>query len=171
MSISTRVRQRFSNVGSDAGFGLVELLIAMTVLVVGITAVFALFFSSALTTHRASRLTTALTLAESKMETMRAVEFTQIGLDPTALAGADATYTADSAYSSGSNVGVAGSSFAPTATATGADGRSYRIDTYIVWQPVTGGRNVKRVTIVVRGSNGDTRELARIQSFLDEASA
>ena len=42
----------------------------------------------------------------------------------------------------------------PVRTVTGADGRSYRIDTYVIWQTVSNGtamgRNVKLVTIVVR---------------------
>ena len=44
----------------------------------------------------------------------------------------------------------------PVQTLTGADGKSYRVDTYVTWQTVAAGRAVKLVTIVVRdGANAD----------------
>jgi len=61
----------------------------------------------------------------------------------------------------------------PTETVTGADDRSYRVDTYITWQLVQNsaglaGRNAKRVTIVVR--NPTTNQVyARATSTFDEA--
>ncbi len=61
----------------------------------------------------------------------------------------------------------------PTETVTGADDRSYRVDTYVTWQLVqnsagTTGRNAKRVTIVVR--NPTTGSVyARATSTFDEA--
>jgi type II secretory pathway pseudopilin PulG len=61
----------------------------------------------------------------------------------------------------------------PTRTATGADGKSYRIDTYMTWQTVvnqnnTTGRNVKLVTLVVRDSTTGTI-YARVSSSFDES--
>ncbi len=61
----------------------------------------------------------------------------------------------------------------PTETVTGADDRSYRVDTYVTWQLTqnsagTTGRNAKRVTIVVR--NATTMQVfARATSTFDEA--
>jgi hypothetical protein len=46
---------------------------------------------------------------------------------------------------------------------TGPDGRSYRVDTYIVWVTPAGGTAVKQVTVVVRRA-GQTAALARVQS-------
>ncbi len=51
----------------------------------------------------------------------------------------------------------------PTQTVTGPDGRSYRVDTYIVWTTPSGGTAVKQVTVVVRKS-GTTATLARVVS-------
>lgn len=147
-----------------------ELLIAMTMLVIGIFAVSSLFASSMLTSRHASETMTGLTLAESKLETFRAVRFGQIGIDPSAFAAADSVYTADSAYSSTNNVDVVGSAFAPSETVTGADGRTYRVDTYVVWQVVTATRSVKQVTAVVRLGSGTGRPLARVASRIDAAS-
>ena len=44
-----------------------------------------------------------------------------------------------------------------TKTVTGADGRSYKVDTYVTWRQITNsgttaGRLVKLVSIVVRGN-------------------
>jgi uncharacterized protein (TIGR02598 family) len=61
----------------------------------------------------------------------------------------------------------------PTKTVTGADGRSYRVDTYVTWQVTTSqsgtpGRNAKLVTLVVRdATNG--RRYARVASSFDES--
>ena len=62
----------------------------------------------------------------------------------------------------------------PTQTAIGADGRSYRIDTYVTWNtPVsaagTTGRNTKLVTLVVRDATTQWRGYARVSSAVDQA--
>jgi hypothetical protein len=63
-----------------------------------------------------------------------------------------------------------------TKTVTGADNRSYRVDTYITWHatasqtsPPTAGRLVKRVTVVVRDTATPATEYARAVSSFDEA--
>ena len=62
----------------------------------------------------------------------------------------------------------------PTRTATGADGKSYRIDTYMTWDvPAntsgTTGRNTKLVTIVVRSPSVPSKVYARVSSSFDES--
>ena len=62
----------------------------------------------------------------------------------------------------------------PVKTATGADGRSYRVDTYVSWQLITNsggvaGRNAKLVTVIVRSSTSPTTVYARVSSSFDEA--
>jgi Tfp pilus assembly protein PilV len=162
---------RIGSVRQEEGIGLVELVIAMTMLVIGIFAVASLFASAMVVSRRASETMTALTLAESKLETFRSMRYGQIGIDPSAFAAADSTYIADSAYSSAHNVDVSGSSFAPTEIVTGADHRSYRVDTYIVWQAVTATRSLKQVTVVVQSGSGAARPLARVASRIDASSA
>ena len=52
---------------------------------------------------------------------------------------------------------------------TGADGKSYRLDTYIVTATPTGGRAVKKVTVVVRDYNNLTLQYARQLSTFDQS--
>ena len=187
------VRKLSTHARREAGFGMVELLCAMGILSVGILAVFALFESGMIQIKRASTVTTAAALADSEMEKFRAVKYTAIGLvdanSNLVVDGADTTYQGDSAYravsspANGPNsaVTIATTAYQPTRTVTGADGKSYRLDTFITWQSVTGadpdgggpllpasGRNVKLVTLVVRDP-ASLRVWARVASSFDES--
>ena len=162
----------------EEGFGLVELLIAMSVLVVGILAVFLLFQAGIVQIRRASTVSTAAALAEAEIEFYRAIRFDSIGLaqaDIDAIPGGD-PYNTDSAYNAGALVILAKCGSPPCtskdpiqASVTGADGKQYRIDTFMSWQTVTGGRDVKVLTIVVRDMNDLTKEWARVVSSFDES--
>src|SRR5947207_3444492 len=79
---ATRVR-------GEAGFGLIELLIAMTVMVIGISAIVAGFSSSILALGRASHVATAGTLADKQMEAYRALGYSKIKLNTGLAATAD----------------------------------------------------------------------------------
>ena len=57
----------------DGGFGLVELLIAMTMLNIGLLAVVASFSSGIVSINRAGKITTAAVLADGQMELYRAL--------------------------------------------------------------------------------------------------
>jgi type II secretory pathway pseudopilin PulG len=129
---------------SEEGFGLIELLIAMTVMVVAIMAIVAAFDSGMVTLNRASRTSTAGTLADMKMEEFRKVAYNSIA----------------PICASGASTGCSG-----TDTKTGPDGRTYQ-RAWGIWLdcPVgtlggtpptcTGAevsRPVKRVTIIVSG--------------------
>ena len=67
----------------ERGMGLVELLIAMTILAVAVGAMMSLYVSTARSMQRAGQRGTALTLAEKQMEIYRTVPFAQIRLDST----------------------------------------------------------------------------------------
>jgi len=155
----------------ESGFGLIELLMAMTILSVGLLAVVAAFSSGIISLNRASRITTAAVLADGQMELYRALTYTSIRLEPTSIP-SSAPYTTDSAYS-GSQVTAtcAGPPDECNASrvAPGADRRSYRIDTYIVSTTPTGGRPVKKVTVVVRDSNNLSVTFARQVSTFDQS--
>jgi prepilin-type N-terminal cleavage/methylation domain-containing protein len=242
------------------GFGMIELLAAMTVMLIGIFAVFAVFQAGMIQIRRASTVTTAAAIADAEMEKQRALLYGAIGLDNTDVAAADSTYKADSAYkadtaptttlasaitstsqltitvasASGfpttspflvkidseyilvsggagttswtiyqtSDRGLLGSTAAthsagatvtqiqrvnvtkcgtgtctssvPTKTVTGADGKSYRVDTYVTWKQIAGsgtttGRLVKLVTVVVRASTSPYRTWARVSSTFDQS--
>jgi Tfp pilus assembly protein PilV len=76
MLVRNRLRQ--PRVRSEAGQGLVELLIAMTVLAIGIGATLTLFANSLISMQHAGKEGTALSLADRQMETYRSMPFTCI---------------------------------------------------------------------------------------------
>ena len=77
---------------------MIELLAAMTVMLIGIFATFAVFQAGIVQLRRASTVTTAAAAADAEMEKFRAIRFDSIGLANTAVVAADATYKGDSAY-------------------------------------------------------------------------
>lgn len=170
---SRRVARRLR---AEDGIGLIELVMAMSVLAIAISAQLAVFSSSFTSIHRAGMKGTALTLADKQMETYRTMAYSCVYL---ASATGDTAYTGDSAYS---GTPVTGSTCSPNAApptsattasqpVTGPDGRTYRVDTYIVSSTPTGGRALKTVTVVVRrvvdGAVGIV--LAREASSFDQA--
>jgi Tfp pilus assembly protein PilV len=172
-----RVRLR-----SQAGFGLIELLMAMVMLNIGVLAIVAAFNSGMFALNRASRISTASALADSQMELYRAITYSAIALDSTTLTSVDNTYKCDSALGSScpnSTSGevtttCSGSPVAnecnPARTVTGADRKSYRVDTYITTTTPTNGRAVKLVTIVVRNARDlSARPFARVASTFDQS--
>jgi prepilin-type N-terminal cleavage/methylation domain-containing protein len=169
---------------AEAGFGLVELLIAMTVLAVALLALVAAFSSGALTLQRAGQTSTASAMANQQMELYRGLKYCSIRLDDASIPGT-APYTSDAAWS-GSQVldtAVCGGS-TPTCAAvawpdpcdasqdvTGPDKRRYRVDTYIVHETPSGGRQLKKVTVVVRDRDDLTATgLVRTSSKFDQIS-
>jgi Tfp pilus assembly protein PilV len=171
---------------SEQGFGLIELLISMTMLNVGILAIVAAFSSGAIALKNASEVSAASALGDKQMELYRALKYTEIALDTTAVgtANGDTTYQCDLA----NKVDPAGSCGGanqrtqlqqtcatmtpqcnPRQTVNGPDQRPYRVDTYIVSQTPPTGRTVKLVTIVIRRGS-DLRQLARLSSSFDQSS-
>ena len=240
---------------------MIELVAAMTIMLIGILAVFALFQSGLVQLRRASTITTAAALADAEMERFRAAKYETLGLDETAITALVAAenpdvYAADDAYGASTtsttvagglsasatsmavasgaafpataefrvqvdseillvtagagtttwtvtraadgtaaaahNVGAAvtlveraslascsggGSpctTLVPTKTSTGADGRSYRVDTYVNWTQAANqagleGRALKQITVVVRDSASPYKEWARVTSIFDES--
>ena len=179
----------------EEGFGLIELVIAMTVLNIGILAIVAAFNSGALALRRASLISSASAVADGQMETYRALRNCAIYLDHTTVASAPSSYTSDSAYNAsqvldnnraslayplngavnGNAAGVAcpvsppSTASAPHQQITGPDNRGYWVDTYIVSTTPTNAEPVKQVTIVIRDPNDSTnvRALVRESSTFD----
>jgi hypothetical protein len=237
---------------------MIELLAAITVLVVGLLAVYAMFQTSLMQIRRASTVTTAAALADTEMEKYRAIKYESLGLDESAVTATDSTYTGDSAYradssptttlaeaissTSQTSITVASATGFPTVvpylvtvddeillvdagagtttwtvkraqagtvaathaaaaaltqkqrthvtacgtqpctdmvpskTVAGADGKNYRVDTYVTWRhvgnsgtPSSAGRLVKLITIVVRDTTAPHRVWARVSSSFDES--
>lgn len=181
-------RSRLPQLGDEEGLGLIELLIAMMVLVVAILALVAAYSSGYVALRRATQVSSATLLADSQMERFRALRFDNIALDTTcgASCAQDSTYTTDAVYSSTAQItGCATTDRAclPTQTLAGPDGRSYRIDTFINCETLSGGvfglasagscapggssSVVKLVTVVVRKSTG-TGDWVREQSAFNK---
>lgn len=150
----------------EQGFALIEMLVAIVVINVGLLAILLALTSGVTTLRRSAETSTASAVADRQLERYRALAFDAIYLDTASLAATDSTYQADAAYSA-SQVSQTCSPIvaacSPSQTVTGPDGRSYRIDTFIVWATPTGGTPVKQVTVVVRKA-GTTATLARVVS-------
>jgi Tfp pilus assembly protein PilV len=162
---------------AQAGFGLLELLISMTLLNIAILALVAAFNSGAIALQRASRTSTAAALADAQMERYRALTYGAIVLSNSAVAATDSLYRNDSVL--GGNIAndltttttctasPLPNECNPSRTATGADRHTYRVDTYITARTPTNGRQEKLVTIVVRQGTAPYSTLAREQSAFD----
>jgi Tfp pilus assembly protein PilV len=169
----------------ESGFGMLELLMAMVMLNVGILAVVAAFSSGNSALARANRISTAGALADKQMEMYRGLKYSNILFTTSEwnAAIADSTYTGDSVYQTNMasppapKALVATASSCPTSvptaacdpsyTVTGADHRSYRVDTYLYYDTPSYGNQLKTVTVVVRNSDDLTRTFARVTSTFD----
>jgi hypothetical protein len=96
---------------------------------------------------------------------------------------ADSTYTADTTYQQNMSSPVApkalvatvstcpanvpASACDPSYTITGADHRSYRVDTYLYFDTPSYGNQLRTVTVVIRDSDDLTRTFARVTSTFD----
>jgi prepilin-type N-terminal cleavage/methylation domain-containing protein len=169
---------------SEAGMTLVELLIAMTVMSVGIAAIVAGFSSGIFTVVRAANASTAGAVADRQMEFFRALDYGSIF---TASSPMDTTYTSDAAYESSAALRITGTcsqNYCQTTRVTSGGGGSYRIDTYASWKcannttpsgsPLTcaslsgvANRPLKLVTIVVRNGASVSKVLFREASTFD----
>jgi Tfp pilus assembly protein PilE len=165
--VLTRLRQ-------EKGFGMVELLMALTILNIGVLAIVAAFNSGIVSIRRAAKITTAAALLDTQMERYRAIKWVDIRLDSTAVTSAngDARYTGDTAWNASQVTGTCSgvpNECNPLRTAQGADGKAYRVDTYIVYDTPTNGRELKKITIVVRDGEALWRVLARETSTFDKS--
>jgi type II secretory pathway pseudopilin PulG len=92
---------------SEAGFGLVELLIAMVILQVALLALVGAFGAGSVALGRASKANTAQALANQQMELYRSMTYDPIGLD-TASAPTTGMYIADTSVCPASQTPVCG---------------------------------------------------------------
>jgi type II secretory pathway pseudopilin PulG len=86
-----------ARIRNEQGFGLVELLIAMTVMNIALMAIVAALTSGSVAVARAGKVTTAATVADAQMESYRAMTSKDIGLDLSSatVTALDATYKSD----------------------------------------------------------------------------
>ena len=134
MSIVRRIAR------DEDGQGIMELVIAIAIINVAILAMFAMFQAGALSVLRASRTSNGTVVAEKQAELYRAMLYADIQLNDSLVtsAASDSLHAAASEWGS-SAVQVKSSSCTNTlpqckpvqTSVTGADGRAYRVDTYI----------------------------------------
>jgi type II secretory pathway pseudopilin PulG len=137
---------------------LVEVLIAMVVMSIGITALVAGLGSGILAVQRGAKVSTAGALADQQMESYRRLSFAAIATDTTSTGAADATYTGDSALSGVSwqqitatcpgSPSVAVYYYCNPSRTTGqSNAATYRIDSYVKWTcGITGSSPVAPVS-------------------------
>ena len=136
------------------GQGLIELIVALTILAVGIGGVVTVLTGSALSLQRSDQKGTALTLAETQIELYRNLPYKEVRLSDASWSSAPLTNSADPYFTanasepdvpSGAKSGEVTDAAAgmtacaatpppecqPVRTVTGPDHRLYRIDTYI----------------------------------------
>jgi type II secretory pathway pseudopilin PulG len=157
----------------DDGFGLIELLIAMTMLNVGILALVAAFNSAAVALHRADRISTAAVLADKQMELLRAIRFEALALDATLLTSTDVDYAADAPSGTVSTTSCDPvpdycHPSRPITPDESPNGRTYRLDTYIV---EGADDDVRFVRVVVRDGEDTSRVYARAESTFHSSTA
>jgi type II secretory pathway pseudopilin PulG len=171
----------------ESGFGLLELLMAMVMLNVGILAIVAAFSSGNAALARASQISTAAALADKQMEIYRGQDYDNILYTTSEwnAAKADSTYTSDSVYQQNMAnpvapkalvttlttcpTGVPTQACDPSFTTTGADHRSYRVDSYLYYDTPSYGNQLKTVTVVVRSGTNTSKVWARVTSTFDPA--
>jgi Tfp pilus assembly protein PilV len=162
---------------AERGWGLMELLLALTILNIGLLALVASLNSAMFSIRRASQTATAATLADAQMELYRAIRYTEVALDDTTTKTlTDGTYRADPVLAGDVNNSVTTTTCSgmpnycnPSRIANGADRKRYRIDSYVTWTTPTNGRQVKLVTVVVREPEAPYKTLSRQQSTFDES--
>ena len=166
---------------------MLELLMAMVMLNVGILAVVAAFSSGNAALYRSSRTSTAGALANKQMEAYRGLKYDNIVFVTSewTSAIANSTYTGDTVYQANMSNPVAphalvttvstcpanvpASACDPSYTTTGADHRSYRVDTYLYYDTPTSGQQLRAVTVVIRNPDDLTRVFARVSSTFDSS--
>jgi prepilin-type N-terminal cleavage/methylation domain-containing protein len=179
MAVGTDVR-------SETGMTLVELLIALVVMSIGIGAIVAGFSSGIFTVVRSAKVSTAGAFADKQMEAFRGLGYGSIFTASTPM---DAIYTSDSAYQPSFTLRLTGTcgggqTYCLTTQTVSAGNGSYRIDTYVSLScannsdpsgsPLACGllgsvpnRPLKRVTVVVRDGANTGRVLFRESSTFD----
>lgn len=180
-----------SRARNERGFGLIELLMAMTMLNIGLLALVAAFNSGTISLRRAAQVSTASALADNQVEAYRGMQWTSIYLDTNSQAAAlnDTTYACNDALKVDTTQACGSGNRQAEVTATcgtmtaactpiqspviGPDNRKYRIETFVVLAYPTGSstssRQVKQVTVVVRDYADTTRVLATETTTFDQS--
>lgn len=152
-------RTSFAATRSEEGFGLVELLIAMTILAIGIAATVSVFASSIISLGHASRAGTALTIAERQLESYRAMPFVCVPRGGSIAQPGACTTTPT--YSGFPNP------YLSTQPVTGPDAPDHR--SYTVTTAVSSSTTNPQITVTVALSAAPSTALATESSYFSDA--
>ena len=153
------LRARFATARSEEGFGLVELLIAMTILAIGVGASLAVFASSIVSLGHASRTGTALTIVERQLEAYRAMPFVCVPRGSSIAL--PATCSAAPTYPGFPNP------YASTQTVSGPDAPDHL--SYTVTTAVSPSTTNPQITVTVAQSSAPSTALATESSYFSDA--
>lgn len=189
----------------ENGFMMIEVVVAIVILSIALLAVMSGYDSAFISMHKSSQQSVAATLANQQLELYSALPYTSIGLNPTITAnvGNSSNSAYDSLYATNSildgtwytnaqgqqvenpsgtvndvtvsGCGTTAPACLPIQTVTGSDGRTYRIETFIVPDSHTDASNIRwstlDVTVIVRDptQSGDP-ELIEAQTGFDNTS-
>ena len=152
-----------SRAHNDDGFLLVELIASMLVITIALLALIGAYSLGYFAIASSAKTSAAGLLANNQIELYSSLPYTSVGLDATALASAksaDANYSADETALPGgvsgdvtiSSCGAAANCL-PVQTLTGADHKSYKVETFIrdlANNPSMTVRPERIVTVIVR---------------------
>jgi Tfp pilus assembly protein PilV len=162
--VSLQRRLRIARAYDQGGFGMVELLAAISVMVVGLLAVFTMFQSGIVSIRNAGYQTTAAVIADSQMEKLRAATYETIGLANVAVNAADSVYKADIAYT------VGGSATSSLAAPMSASDTTMQVASGAMF-PSTNGFRVKVDYEIVRVTAGAGSSTWTVTRGLDGTAA
>jgi type II secretory pathway pseudopilin PulG len=173
------------NVHNDEGFLLVELIVAMLILTVALLALSGAYSLGYFAIGSSAKTSAAGLLANNQLELYSALPYASIGLDATTLASVqstDATYGTDEAALPGGATGDrtisgCGSSAqcSPVQTLTGADNKSYKLETFI--RDLSDNTNLSTrservVTVIVRNLSASGSPIVlTMQTAFDQGSS
>jgi len=150
---------------------LIELVISLMFLAVAVGALISVFASSMISLRNAGISGTAQTLVERQMEAYKTLPYPGLMLSTATIPGnSDVYVTSPPTTVSTGFVNVSGGTASSSAciapaqanaqcakqTFIGPDGRTYRVDSYVIAATPSGGRAGKQVTVAVRVMDGST---------------
>jgi Tfp pilus assembly protein PilV len=184
----TLLRRTRSRLGDEAGSMLLELVLSLVFLAVAVGALLSVFASSMISLRNAGISGTAQTLVERQMEVYKTLPYPSLRLSAaTVPGGSDVYVTSPPATVSTGFANVTAGATTPSSecvsptqakgecakqTFTGPDGRTYRVDSYVIAATPSGGRPGVKITVAVRIMTGSTAGPIKAQttSAFDPAS-
>lgn len=165
---------------NEEGFLLIELMAAVVIISVALLALLGSYDEAWFSLRSGAKDSSAGMIANNQLELYASLQYASIGLDATTLAttkASDTTYTSDEAAlpGIGTDVTISGCGSSaqclPVQTVTGADHKSYRLETFIrlIANPNGTSWNEKVVTVIVRdpSKTGDPK-VVTLQTAFDQ---